>query len=373
MPIEGSLREIALQDIFQLVHLSRKTGDLVVVSEPSKQRGTLIFDGGAVVGCSVEGVTLDLGHLLLNSGAITQAELDHASELRRSDPNRSWSEIFRSSDVVSQQHVDKFQKFQVEEFVYEILAWQDGRFTFRERAVSETECVTWIPVNSLLMESARRADELSALPMTIDSPNAVPRLSESAVQGGVLDLAPEQWEVVAQVDGVTDVKSIAWRLGRSEFDVSKVVSTLIQVGLLEIGKAEPARTQPPQEVALDQVEHLIRRDELAVAEEKIASLLEKHPDEPRAHFLHARVLQGTRDLGGAARGYEKTLELDPLAEEARRMLGHVKLKLGDIHGATREWTAYLRMTGDTAERRQVERAMTALRELEVVMDEFDGR
>jgi hypothetical protein len=35
MPIEGSLREFALTDIFQLLHLSRKTGELRIVREPT--------------------------------------------------------------------------------------------------------------------------------------------------------------------------------------------------------------------------------------------------------------------------------------------------------------------------------------------------
>ncbi len=51
----------------------------------------------------------------------------------------------------------------------------------------------------------------------------------------------------------------------------------------------------------------------------------------------------------------------------------MRLKLGDVDGAAREWTAYLRMAPDSAERRRVERAMTAVRELQNVLSDFDGR
>jgi hypothetical protein len=374
MPIEGSLREFALQDIFQLLHLSRKTGELKVVREPSGLRGAVIFSGGAVVDSDVDEETPRLGYMLLNAGKITEADLQHAGRVHSMDARRSWTDIFSSLGILDQEDLEEYAKFQVEEFVYEVLSWQDGRFSFGERPVAESERVTWIPVESLLMEGARRADELSALPTTIDSPNAVPRLSEkAATDGGMLDLSPQDWEVIGRVDGVTDVKSLAWTLGRSEFEVSKVISLLVQKGLIELQSQEDARTKPPHVMALDRVEREIEAGELDVARRHIDSVLRAHPEEPRAHLLAARILEHSRDLRAAAECYEKTLSFDPLAEEARQRLGLLKLRLGDVDGAAREWTAYLRMAPNTPDRRRVERAMAAVRELQIILSEFDGR
>jgi hypothetical protein len=374
MPIEGSLRDFGLHDIFQLLYLSRKTGELRVVREPSGLRGGVIFSGGAVVSAEVDEPAPRLGYMLLNAGKITEGDLHRADQLRASQPGRSWKEIFESLGVVASDDLERYARFQVEEFVYEILGWQDGRFSFAERPVTESESVTWIPVESLLMEGARRVDELSALPATIESTAAVPRLSErAATEGGVLDLSPEEWEVIGRIDGSSDVKSIAWTLGRSEFEVSKVVSQLMEKGLVEIGTHEDARIKAPHEVELDRVEQLIGSEELDAARRHIDRVLRAHPDEPRAHYLAARILEHSGDLRSAAEGYEKTLSFDPLAEEARQRLGLVRLKLGDIDGAEREWTAYLRMAPDSSERRRVERAMTAVHELQIILSEFDGR
>ncbi len=374
MPIEGSLREFALHDILQLLHLSRKTGELRVLREPSGLQGTVVFNRGGVVDADVDETTPRLGYMLLNAGKITEADLHRADSIRTSESSRSWTDIFRSLGVVESGDLDKYAKFQVEEFIYEILSWQDGRFSFSERPVEDRECVTWIPVESLLMEGARRADELSALPMTIDSPNAVPRLSEGAASDvGVIDLSPEEWEVIGRVDGVADVKSIAWTLGRSEFDVSKVISRLAEKALIELGTQDEARTKPPHEIALDRVEQEIEFADLDAARRHIDTVLRAHPEEPRAHYLAARLRERSGDLRSAAAGYEKTLGFDPLAEEARQRLGLVRLKLGDVEGAAREWTTYLRMAPDSPERRRVERAMTAVRELQMILGEFDGR
>lgn len=373
MPIEGSLREFALHDIFQLLHLSRKTGELSAVREPAGTKGVVLFEVGAVVNAEVDESTPRLGYMLLNAGKITEADLHRAIDLHVQS-RRGWVDVFDSLEVVEAKDLEKYTKIQVEEFVYEILDWQDGHFVFRERPVVGRDCATWIPVESLLMEGARRADELSALATTIESTRAVPRLSERAAnERGVLDLTPAEWEVVGRVDGFSDVKSIAWTLGRSEFDVSKVVSMLAEKGLLEIASQDAARSRAPIDVLLDEVEEQIEAATLDSARHQLESVLENNPQEPRAHYLAARIREREGDLKGAAKGYETALDLDPLAEEARRRLGLVRLKLGDIDGAAHEWTGYLRVMTDGPERRQVERALTAVRELQVIIDELNGR
>lgn len=373
MPIEGSLREFAVHDIFQLMYLSKKTGELVIVREPSRVRASVVLDGGAVVRAQLDGSSVHLGHLLLNAGKITEADLGRAEALREQSPDKSWSDIFSSMMVVNQQEMGKYVKFQVEELVLEMLDWRDGTFSFAERSLADAERTTWIPTESLLMEGARRADELSALPTAIASQDTVPSYCDGAGEGGTLDLLPEEWEVLGQVDGEQDLKSIAWALGRSEFEVSKVVSKLVEEGLLEIGPPEVSRTKPPHEVALELAEEMIKLSDFETARRRIDSVLKSHPEEPRGNYLLALLAERSGDLEKAATGYETTLGIDPLAAEARLRLGFVRLKRGNLAGATHEWTAYLRMSQDSPERRQVERAMTAARELEVVLDEFDGR
>ncbi len=102
-------------------------------------------------------------------------------------------------------------------------------------------------------------------------------------------------------------------------------------------------------------------------------MLKRHPEEPRAHLLAARALERSGDWLGATEAYERTLAIDPLAVEARQRLGLVRLKMGDIEGAAREWTAYLRMAPDSVDKGTVERAIDAVRELQIVLDVLDGR
>ncbi|MGD8698143.1 MAG: DUF4388 domain-containing protein [Gemmatimonadales bacterium] len=373
MPIEGSLREFELGDIFQLLHLARKTGELRIVREPTGLRGVVVFSGGAVVGADLDEGAPRLGYMLYNAGKITEADLHRASELHAEDPGRGWALVFEALGIVEPDDLEKYVKFHVEESIYELLGWHDGRFAFVERPLRKSDNITWLPVESLLMEGARRADELSVLASAIDSPSAVPRLSErAATDGGILDLTPEQWEVVGRVDGLSDVKSIAWTLGRSEFEVAKVISKLAEQGLLQIEPHEEQRARPEQATALDLLEQEIERNELEAVQGRLERMLESDPDQPRVHYLVARVKERHGELSAAAAAYETAVRLDAQPGSARQRLGLVRLKQGDLDGAAREWTAYLRQAPDTSERRRLERAMTALRELQIIVGEFDG-
>ena len=372
MPIEGSLREFAVQDIFQLMHLSRKTGELVIVREPSRQAGSVIFDSGAVVRADLGGNVPNLGHLLLNAGKITQADLDRAERVQRENPREGWTDIFAEMGVISSEEMAKYVKFQVEELVLDILDWERGTFSFEERDLVDSEKLTWIPTESLLMEGARRTDELSALPTAIESDDAVPRLCEGAGEGGMLDLTPEEWEVLGRIDGQADIKAISWALSRSEFEVSKVVSRLVDHGLVELGRPEDSRSQPPQDVALDNAEDLIERGELGKAQGRIDSVLHDHPEESRALYLRAFLAERAGELSDALRGYKRTLEVDPLAADARLRLGLVSLRRGDLDRAVDEWTAYLRMSQDSPQKRQLERALAAASELQKSLIELEN-
>ncbi len=374
MPIEGTLREFALPDIFQLLHLARKSGELNIVKAPSGVRGAVLFSGGAVVDARLADKSARLAYMLLNAGKISEADLRKADRTHAEDPSRTWKEIFRALGSVTAEDLDEYAKFEVEEYVYEILDWRDGHFVFSERAIADSERVTFIPVESLLMEGARRADELSALGASLEGSAAIPRLAErAATDAGILDLTPEEWEILGRVDGAANVRTIAWTLGRSEFDVSKVVSSLVGKGILEIGARRELDASKLYRDLLDEAADLIERNELHAAKDRIDSVLKDREDEPRARYLAALVLEREGDLRGAERGYEGALKLDPLAHEARKRLGLVRLKQGDIAGAARSWKSCLQVASDDSERGRFERGVRALRDLQTLISELDER
>ncbi len=71
MAIEGSLRELSIHDVFQMLDLSRKTGTLRITSESREHEGTVVFERGRVLSASMRGSPAPLGQLLVRAGRIT--------------------------------------------------------------------------------------------------------------------------------------------------------------------------------------------------------------------------------------------------------------------------------------------------------------
>jgi uncharacterized protein DUF4388 len=203
MPIEGPLRELGLQDVFQLLDLSRKTGLLRVTSKMRDDEGLVYFEEGRVVQASVRSKPMPP----VDAGAISEREYDRRL------------------------------KAQTEVAVYDLMSWREGFFLFEERELTELagDRRIRIATESLLMESARRIDEWSRLADKIPHLRVVPVLAEVVDDHeSQLDLLPHEWEVLSLIDGQRDLRAIADLHGRDDFETAKVVYGLVTTGVVEI-------------------------------------------------------------------------------------------------------------------------------------------
>jgi hypothetical protein len=188
--IEGSLREITLADVLQLLDLGRKSGVLCVTDAFGRTaRVTLVV------------------------GRIRDAALDGR-------PARG----------------DR----QVRDVVIELLGWGAGRFAV-EPLDTEAARGASIGVDSVLMEAARQADEWERLADRVPGAHVVPRLS-AAGDAAPVALAPEEWEVLAYADGTSDLRAIAGTTGRDLLAIAGAVHRLVGEGLVSV--ADPADAVP---------------------------------------------------------------------------------------------------------------------------------
>ena len=174
MALQGSLADIALPDVIQLVSVSGKTGVFT------------LSGGGAD------------GKIFLKDGQITDAL---AGPLRG------------------------------EYAVYEMATWRHGQFIFT--AGVESERVTVNKSNtSLMMEAARRLDEWRVLQRKIPSLDRVPYFLPREPGHDQITLSPQEWAIVTKIDGQANIKKLEEATGLPTFDVCKVLYGLITSGLL---------------------------------------------------------------------------------------------------------------------------------------------
>jgi hypothetical protein len=186
MSFQGSLRELQLGDVVQLVSASGKTGKFVLTHDDEE------------------------GEIFLKQGRIVHAQV---------------------GDVTG------------EEAVYILASWSAGEFTFHPHA--ESDRVTVQKSNTrLMMEAAHQHDEWRVLRRKIPGLAAVPTLA-SPEAGRPVTLSPVEWRQIVAIDGKKSVRDLARESDTSSFAVAKTLYGLVTAGLVEM--RPPARERTPLE------------------------------------------------------------------------------------------------------------------------------
>jgi len=176
MAFQGSLAELHLPDIIQLISVSGKTGVFNLVDGQLR------------------------GYIYLLDGKIVHAQLE---------------------DTVG------------EEAVYALAIWSQGEFKFEPGVPTEHKTITKSNTN-LLMEAARRLDEWRVLTKKIPSTDMVPEFMVLDNREGQINLNTMEWLILSKIDGHRSIKQIAQGSSLSAFDVSKILYGLIAAGLIKL-------------------------------------------------------------------------------------------------------------------------------------------
>jgi hypothetical protein len=347
MALEGPLKELHIQDVFQLLDLGRKSGVLRVTSELRQTAATVCFDRGGVVSAALGSESDPLGARLVRVGRITGEQLDRARNLQNSGDGRRLGDILVAQGAIPRRELDRQLKAHVEEAVFELLGWTEGYFRFEEGTPCQAavEAPVRFPTEALLMEAARRLDEWSRIGSRVAHLGLVPRLPPPEHQPAEqLDLVPFEWEVLAAVDGQRDLHALADVLGRSEFEVARTVYGLTHAGVVVLD--DPRRPGVEAEPGRD-----------------LAALL-----------VPAREAMAQAQYEVAAGALEEVLREDPLMPEARRLLGVCLAAQGRFAQALETWTTWARLgprsPGEEAEQSSVERMRRAVESLIRELDRY---
>ncbi len=250
MSFQGSIQELPVPDIIQLVSVSGKTGMFTLV------RG------------------VERGYIYLKNGQMVHARLGEVTG---------------------------------EEAIYALAIWSSGDFQFAPG--EEPESVSIEKSNtSLLMEAARRLDEWKVLSRKIPGVDHVPAFLRREVAEPVT-LSPPEWNLVTKIDGKKTVEELARAYGSSSFETAKILYGLITANLIEMGSAEGARQPqpaaapaPPPAVLGDEKKILMilctrvkQEAEIALGELNLG-IIERPYKQALAEIDRGRGVEAVRDL-----------------------------------------------------------------------------
>ncbi|MGE5091226.1 MAG: DUF4388 domain-containing protein [Bacillota bacterium] len=349
MPIEGPLKELSIHDVFQLLDLARKTGELRVTSDLRQNSGTVQFDKGAVIAAEIQSNPHPLGTLLLRTGKLSEADFARARAMQEAGDRRRLGAILLDIGAIGRRELERQVRAQVEEVIFELMSWSEGYFSFSETSAMEGGSpVVRIPTEALLMEAARRIDEWSRIEARIPHLGVVPRLVPPDDGGTTrLDLLPVEWQVLAAVDGERDVRGVATAVARSEFDVARTLFGLASAGVvvLEDPRLAAHRVDLGAELheLLGRASAALGAGDVDQARLTALDLVAARPDHPEAQLMLARALMAGGRHADAMAALQEALRLDPLMAAARRLLGATRAAAGQFEEAIESWDAWSRL------------------------------
>ena len=231
MSLVGRLEDLALPDIFQIISLSKKTGTLIVRSR--KGTGMVVFKDGQVIQAASDSIRDSLGNILVSQGMLTEAVLSQALATQRKDVDKPLGMILVEMGTVEAQTIEGVVRKQIEEIIYDLLAWEEGFFNFELGEIAPKDKIEidtqefplkhGISAEYLLMEGTRILDEKR---------KGMPRPAPAAKAPGVhhASYEPAKEEFRTRIETETPSKAISTL--RSMFDELRFPTATAEVTLL---------------------------------------------------------------------------------------------------------------------------------------------
>jgi tetratricopeptide (TPR) repeat protein len=304
MTIQSSIQDLGLFDLFQVLHINKKTGRLIVTDGPGGKEAQIIFhDGDTCFAMTHDRAPRSVSTLLAEWGVIDEGSIARVEKSLPSYP--TLIDCLEGEHIAARGHLENFLANCIRECVYEIFKWDRGECRFIEEEIDQRRDIV-IPLNTenLILEGARRIDEWSNIGGKVPSRHSIFKLSAVSKDGQRLNLKPREWEILSLIDGKRSVKEVNDAVAGDLFSTSKLIYGLVVMGVIEIVNAETA----------------------AVSGADTEGRLEDFLRSGREHY-------GRLNLEAAAAQFEKALQIDPECFEALRMLGEIYYKMDKLSEA----------------------------------------
>lgn len=306
--IEGSLRNVPLTDVFQIVVHSRKTGVLTV--ERADRRGRVYFSLGRIQVAHVS-PGVHLGEVLVRMDLLTAHEVQEIL-IRQTSENAGTPLALQAiaAGILEEEELRDALERQTLEVLLELLTWRSGSFSFSELSpdLSQTPTEHTLDTMTLLMRADGLLQEFregAVAPETV-----LRRIGDPSKAA----LPADAWELLAYVDGRRSARAVASEVDLSEARVYRLLHELEEAGVLA---SLPMSEEEPLVLVRTPSEALARLLRLALQRARFRALVATGPEDAReslaAQHPRALVLDEAED------------EAWELVRELRRMPGQAHL------------------------------------------------
>ena len=248
--IHGDVSVLGISNVLQMLSMGQCKGFLQVQQDGQKK--VIHFQDPGIRLISGARRTNPLGEILMRTGRITREQLDEllAEQRRTGTP---LGELVTQREILAPSVIESALREQVAEEIYDLFTWNEATFDFYEDKDSgaPTEQGPLAAVNldqgmmSIMIEAARRVDELARIQSLIPDVRLVPQRLElpASLDDASIDRAAIE-DILPLVDGARSVGHIIEESLFPKFTVLRTLYGLSQKGVIKIRDTGDGDTGP---------------------------------------------------------------------------------------------------------------------------------
>ncbi len=231
--MRGDLVEKTAADVCRDLAASEASGVLAIEGPDGPAR--VVFAAGRIIAAVSPAPRARLGDRLVGAGELDPDDLARA--LRSQDENGQnprLGALLVEQGLVRPDAVRVFVQEQVLDALFEIIRWRYGAFAFTADDGSGSAGIPLsLTVDDALVEVARRQQEWQQLSRVIPDLEAIPNFRQGAATASA-SLEPDEFAVLASVDGERSIRALANDLGYGEFEAARIVYGLSLLGIVDV-------------------------------------------------------------------------------------------------------------------------------------------
>jgi hypothetical protein len=228
----GDVKSVPLLGLMNLLGQNRETGRLVIKNAETER--VVLLKNGDVASIGSNLPRDRLGTFLVRLGRVKEQDIERAQQLCQQTGQRIGQVLVQQKLLESHELWSCIQE-QITEIFAEICAWTDGSFLLCRIGPGQPFPSTPpLSMQGLLMESVRRADEMSVFRERIANVNTRLRRTDKAPKA---DLPEEQEKALPAFSPQASVAEVVRALQMNEFEGTHLCYQLLKAGLIEIVKS----------------------------------------------------------------------------------------------------------------------------------------
>lgn len=242
--LRGTLDEFSLPDVLRLISFARKTGVLDIARKEG--RGRFFFREGGVYYAESSTEAPSVAERLVDSGAVSDEEVDDALSLSEAS-GRPVSDILIETGRVLAGALQDAALQQIHDASFDLMRWGEGEFSWQQVPEARPEVPVSLSVDDLIIEVARRLDEIAVQERKVVDEHSVLHLSPAfASAAAPITISPEQWRILALLDGRRSATEVASSAGIAIVEALRDLYHLVSRGVVETVVPEPEPEPQPE-------------------------------------------------------------------------------------------------------------------------------